>query len=213
MRAAPWIIAAAAALCPAWAGAEPPVRAVAQLDTGRFAGTWYELARLPNEEQAGCDSDVTAHYEPRSDGSFKLTQTCRTPTGRTETEVGVARRASVRDPRDAARWEVSTLPHWLRWLPVGKEERWVVLIDPDYRFAVISEPSRRHLWLLARTPTLPADALGRIVDRLTADGYPTWQLVLTRQSAVVRGIGSGQAVPFTARPRLIVRHSTAPQAA
>jgi len=202
----PLIVAAAAALAPRVpvAGAVTPV---SHVDPQRFAGTWFEVARLPNHFQADCASDVTAHYEPRTDGTLKVTNSCRTPTGRTETAVG--RAWPIDRQSGSARLKVSFMPRWLQWLPVGQGDYWVVMLDPNYRFAVVSEPSRRNLWVLSRLPTLPADELGRIVDRLTAEGYPTGQLVLTKQSAVVRKIGSDQAVPFTARPRLMVREEDA----
>jgi apolipoprotein D and lipocalin family protein len=210
LNAAPWITAAALLLtCTSQAAPVTPLRSV---DPQRLAGTWYEVARLPNLGQAACASDVTAHYELRQGDRLKVTQSCRTPTGKLETDVGIAR-PDTRDVRSAARWKVSYMPRWLQWLPVGQGDLWVVMMDPANRFAVISEPTRQHLWVMSRSPKLPAEDLGRIVDRLTADGYPTRQLVLTRQSAVVREIGSDQAVPFTGRPRLIVRDKPAPDAA
>ncbi|MED5620151.1 lipocalin family protein [Ideonella sp. BN130291] len=211
MNAAPWITAAALLLtCASQAAA--PVTPVRSMDPQRLAGTWYEVARLPDLRQATCASDVTAHFELRQGDRLKVTQTCRTPTGRLETDVGLAR-PDTQDVRHAARWKVSFLPRWLQWLPVGQGDLWVVMLDPAYRFAVISEPTRQHLWVMSRSPKLPAEDLGRIVDRLTADGYPTRQLTLTRQSAVVREIGPDQAVPFTGRPRLIVRQAAARNAA
>jgi len=212
LKAAAWILVAAAALLPCLPQAAGPVKAVHRVDTQRFAGTWYEMARLPGPSQADCASDATAHYEPRRDGTLTVTLSCRTPTGRLETDVGRAWPDS-REARDAARWKVSYLPRWLQWLPVGRDDLWVVMIDPAYRFAVISEPSRQDLRVLSRSPTLAAEDLGRFVDRLAADGYPTRQLVLTRQSAVVKEIGSEPAVPFTGRPRVIVQQAAARQAA
>lgn len=188
-----------------------PAMPVSNLDTQRFSGTWFEVARLHNQDEADCASDVTAHYEPQADGMLKVTQSCRSASGRIETNVGHAWPAQQHG--SYAQLKVSFLPRWLQWLPLGQDERWVVMLDPGYRYAVLSDPTRRSLWVLSRAPTLPADELGRIVDRLSAAGYPTRQLVLTQQSAVLKEIGSDQAVPFTARPRLIVRHGAATPAA
>jgi apolipoprotein D and lipocalin family protein len=197
----PWLLFASATAL-TYAGTVRPVTPVARLDTQRFAGTWYEVARLPTEWQAECASDVTAHYAPRPDGSFQLTSSCRTVSGRVHTVVGSA--WTKPGDRSHARLKVSFMPRWLQWLPIRRGESWVVMLDPEYRFAVLSEPSRQSIQVLSRMPSLPADELGRIVDRLAAEGYPTRQLVLTRQSTVVREIGPGQAAPFTGRPRLMV---------
>lgn len=179
------LFAAAALLLPlALACAAGEARAVPHVDAQRFAGTWYELARVPDERDADCASDITTRYAPRTDGTMEVTTTCRTPTGKLDTSTG---RAWAPDPRqrgNVARIELSTMPKGLRWLPLRRSEWRVVMLDAHYRIAVLSEPSRQHLRVLSRSPTLPADLLGRIVDRLRADGYPTGQLVLTRQDSV-----------------------------
>jgi apolipoprotein D and lipocalin family protein len=194
----------AASLLGAAAAAFGDAHPLPRVEPQRMAGTWYELARLPDNMDRGCASDTTDHYAARPDGSFTITSSCRTPTGKLETDVGHAWPAGD-DRRNAARMKVSFMPQGLQWLPIKRAEWWVVMLDPANRFAVVSEPSGRHLKVLARSPTLPAEQLGRIVDRLAAEGYPARKLVLTKQSATVREIGSDPAVPFTARPRLIVR--------
>ena len=205
MSCRPAILAAALALAPlALAAAPHAVQSVSRVDVLRWAGTWYEVARLPNRFQADCASDVTAHYEPRPDGTLQVTSSCRTPTGRLETAVGTAWRQEGVARGDAAKLTVSFLPRWLQWLPLGRGDYWVVMLDPNYRFAVVSEPTRHTLWVLSRSPTLPAEQLGRIVDRLADEGYPIGRLVLTRQSAVVRETGSDQTGPSAARARLMV---------
>jgi len=214
MKSALSIVALAAVLWslpgPTAAG-EHDVRPVPQVDLARFAGTWYEVARLPNRFQADCASDVIARYEPRPDGTLQVLNACRTPTGRVETDVGRAWPAD-KDQRNPAKLKVSFMPRWLQWLPVGKGDFWVVMLDPQYRYAVVSEPTRQHLWVLARTPAPPADDLGRIVDRLAAQGYPTHQLVLTRHTGADRDTGARPGAPMSARPPLIVRQEGAGRA-
>lgn len=207
MKAAASLLLAASLLwatAAAIAGAHP----VPRVEPQRLAGTWYELARLPDNTDPGCASDITDHYAAQPDGTFTITSSCRTPTGRLETDVGRAWPAG-QDRRNAARMKVSFMPRGLQWLPLRRSEWWVVMLDPADRFAVVSEPTGRHLKVLSRSPALPAEQLGRIVDRLAAEGYPARKLVLTKQSAIVREIGSDPAAPFTARPRLIVRQQAA----
>lgn len=189
--------------------AAQPGRAVAGLEVDRFAGTWYEVARLHDNPASECASDVTSHYQPLTDGTLKVTSSCRTLAGRMETDVGDAL-PIVSDARHASQWKLLHGPRWLQWLPWHQDDLWVVMLDPDYRYAVTSDSQGRKLRVLSRNPALPADSLGRIVDRLTAEGYPTWQLVLTRQSAALtRETGSHMAAPPPARPRLLVQHTAA----
>lgn len=212
MKAVPSLLLAASLL---WASAlafKGGAHPLPRVEPQRMAGTWYELARLPDNLDRGCASDTTDHYAAQPDGTFTITSSCRTPTGRLETDVGRAW-PTGEDRHNAARMKVSFMPRGLQWLPLKRSEWWVVMLDPADRFAVVSEPTGRHLKVLARSPALPAEQLGRIVDRLAADGYPARKLVLTKQSAVARELGSDQAAPFTARPRLIVRDAAAREAA
>jgi apolipoprotein D and lipocalin family protein len=186
LKTAAWFTAAVASLALGCAHAVP--HPVPRADAQRLAGTWYELARMPGDLDADCASDVTLHYQPRPDGTLQVTNTCRTPTGRFDTDVGLAQPLG-KDGANAARLTVSFMPQALRWLPLKRSEWWVVMLDADYRLAVISEPDARHLRVLSRSPSLSGAQLERIVDRLRAEGYPTAQLVLTKQSAVLKELG------------------------
>jgi apolipoprotein D and lipocalin family protein len=210
LRLSRWIFLAAAIGLPLGAGAD-----ITRMDAQRFSGLWFQVARVDKTSDGDdCDSDITAHYAVRADGSLKVTRSCRTPTGRVQTDSAVAKPQPARPHETSAHWTVSSMPRWLRWLPVGQDDMWVVMLDPQYRFAVLSDAPRRQLTLLSRSPTLPADDLGRIVDRLAAAGYPTGRLVLTRQGSSENGeTGPELAAPFTGRPRPALRHGAASDAA
>ena len=157
----------------------PPVRSVAAVDAQRYAGTWYELARLPNSFQAKCEGNVTATYQPADSGAIKVINRCRQADSRWSVSVG--RALPVAGDSSGARLKVSFLPTWLRWMPVGRGDYWVVMLDNDYRYAVVSEPSREYLWILSRSPQMDSGTYDGIVARLRADGYPVHQLVQTPQ--------------------------------
>jgi apolipoprotein D and lipocalin family protein len=117
-------------------------------------------------------SDTAATYRLLEDGNVAVVNRCRTVDGVDET-TGVARRLDGRTDR----LEVSFLPAALRWLPFGWGRYWIIELAPDYRYAVVGEPSREYLWVLARTRTLsPEDRLA-IEARLPAHGYDPKRLV------------------------------------
>ncbi len=72
------VAAVAGALAFAASAVGPPASAqqrllpVPSVDPKRYAGTWYEVARLPNRFQSQCAGDVVARYAPREDGSQGL---------------------------------------------------------------------------------------------------------------------------------------------
>jgi apolipoprotein D and lipocalin family protein len=175
---APAIMAAVASLAsePAQANDPAPLTTVGAVDLARYAGRWYELANYPNRFQRVCVRDTTAEYSLLADGRVRVVNRCRTADGVSEVD-GVARR--IGDGTD--RLEVSFLPAALRWLPVGWGNYWVIGLAPDYRYAVIGEPSREYLWVLSRTPTLAADDWRAIEALLRERGYDPAKLVATPQ--------------------------------
>lgn len=61
---------------------------------------------------------------------------------------------------------------------VSAAERLQTAGDVDMaRYAVVDEPSRQHLWVLSRTPTLSLEDRRAIEARLPAHGYDAARLV------------------------------------
>lgn len=162
--------------------AAPPVTSVPKVDLARYAGTWYELARLPNRFQENCAGDVTATYTPNPDGSVAVVNRCRESGGKFQVSEGRATPAPGVD--SGAQLKVSFLPGWLQWFPLGRGDYWVVLLDPEYRYSVVSEPGREYLWILARAPSMDAAVYDSLIEQLRAAGYPVERLVRTPHAVV-----------------------------
>ncbi len=153
-----------------------PLTTVGSVDAARYAGRWYEIANYPNRFQRMCTGNTTAEYAPRDDGTLKVINRCSTASGASEVE-GVARRAGGAPDK----FQVSFLPAFLRWLPIGWGNYWVIGLAPDYRYAVVGEPSREYLWILSRTPALAEQDRLAIDELLRAQGYDPAKLVATPQ--------------------------------
>ncbi|MEM6624565.1 MAG: lipocalin family protein [Pseudomonadota bacterium] len=144
-----------------------------KIDLGRYLGLWYEIARFPNSFEEGCVG-VTAEYAQNSDGTIRVLNTCR--QGALDGPVEVAEGVATVNNEDGDRLEVTFVP----WLPFAKGDYWI--LATDYQVAVIGTPSGSVGWVLARTPSLPADKLAAALDVLTANGYDTAQIYLTPQA-------------------------------
>lgn len=138
----------------------PAVRPVARVDLARYTGRWYEIAAYPMVFQRQCVGDTTAEYTLRPDGRLGVRNRCRTSTGHSQAD-GVA---WVEEGSGNARLKVSFF-----W--PFRADYWVIGLDDDYRWAVIGEPGRRYLWILARTPQLSAADLERARRAAAAQGY------------------------------------------
>ena len=157
--------------------AATPLPTVPALDLDRYLGVWHEIARYPNRFQEQCASDVTATYTRNADGTLGVVNACRKAGGETMRARGQAR--MVTPPATLA---VRFAPAWLAWLPLVWGDYWVIDLADDYRYAVVGEPSREYLWVLARDFRLAEADWQRIVARLPALGYDPARLVRTPAS-------------------------------
>lgn len=165
-----------AAVAIAWpvSAATLPNRPVSSLDIHRYAGQWHEIARLPMYFERNCLDGVTATYTPDPEGTVRIHNTCRTSKGLMFVD-GVAR---MKDDQPAA-LEVRFAPAWLTWLPMAWADYWVIEVDADYQWAVIGSPSRKHLWILSRRPTMDRVLFQILREHSRQRGYPVGQLMMT----------------------------------
>ncbi len=146
-----------------------PLPTVAAVDLKRYAGTWHEVALLPNRFQAMCASDTQAHY--RLDGDVvRVTNRCRTEKGEVTQADGIAK---VVEGSNNAKLRVSFFrPFW--------GDYWIVDLGADYEYAVVGHPGRDYLWILGRAPTMPEATYEGILARLRDKSYDTSRLKRTR---------------------------------
>jgi apolipoprotein D and lipocalin family protein len=154
-----------------------PLEPVPTVDLVRYAGTWFEIARLPNRFQKGCISDVTATYSLLDDGQILVINRCRTSTGEMKEAEGKARRKGEDEP--TSKLLVRFAPAILSFLPFVWADYWVIDLAEDYSYAVVGEPSREYLWILARSPVLDEQTYEAIAGRLRQQGYDPTLLVRT----------------------------------
>ena len=155
------------------AAAAEPLTAIARLDVPRYLGTWHEITKYPNWFQEKCVSDTSADYSLQSDGSVKVVNRCKMADGTWAEAIGQA--VQTGGP-DSPKLEVRFAPWWLSFLPMVWGDYWVVDLDENYRLAAVSEPSRKYLWVLSRTPTVDAAAYRDLLKRLESKGFDLTKL-------------------------------------
>ncbi len=156
--------------------AAKPVEVAPSVDLARYAGKWYEIARLPNRFQRDCAGDTTATYTLRPDGKVTVLNECRRADGRWKSARGTARVADARGPN-------TKLKVTFFWPFSGNY--WIIDLDPEYRWAVVGEPGRGYLWILSREPRLAPALYEQIVDRAKRQGFDTEKLLKTAQASGV----------------------------
>lgn len=153
-----------------------PLTTIPSLDVPRYMGGWYEIARYPNRFQKQCVGESRADYQLQPDGSVQVTNRCQLAGGEVEVAVGQARQLGG---PNSARLEVRFAPAWLSFIPAVWGDYWVVDIDDDYQWVIVSEPSRNYLWLLARQACLPAEQVDALLSRLKDLGFSPERLLVS----------------------------------
>ena len=148
------------------------LRTAPHVDLKRYAGTWYEIARLPEPHEDACRDQPRATYTPRGQ-QLEVLNRCRDAQGEERRVRGVA---TVQPGSGNARLKVTFAPPVLHWLPMVWADYWILYVDADYQVALVGNPARDRLWLLARQPTLAPAALRAVVDVARVQGFPTDQL-------------------------------------
>ena len=156
-------------------GETPPLVTVPDVDLGRYMGVWYEVSRYPNTFQKGLVG-VTAEYRLQRNGKIAVTN-----RGFKEALDGPVKQSRatgwLAKPEDSTIWKVQFF-----W--PFKADYWIIDLCSDYQFAVVGQPSRKYLWVLSRTPSLPDEVYRKILNRLEKKGYDSSRLVRTQQPAV-----------------------------
>jgi apolipoprotein D and lipocalin family protein len=173
------IIAAAAMLCSCSLTTHSPtlpLEVVSRVELSRYTGTWYEIARYPNRFQKGCIHSSAA-YKLSLNGSISVQNSCL-KNGALKTATGKAR---VVDPITNAKLKVSFF-----WPFSG--DYWIIDLGEDYDYAVVSEPRRKYLWILARSPQMDDSLYVQILQRLREKGFDPRILI---KNPVPAGFSSG----------------------
>lgn len=120
------------------------------LDLRKYAGLWYEYARLPNGYQVDCTGEVTAEYTLQEEDRMQVRFSCANAECQILSAVGELRPSRRHDASDRSKLEIRFSSDWLSAPSDVWRDHWVLYVDPDYQHAMIGTPDRRCLWMLGR---------------------------------------------------------------
>jgi len=146
--------------------------AAGSVNIERYAGLWYDVASFPTRFQKDCHC-TTAEYTLMPKGYVKVFNKCR-KGGINKKESGITGKAFVVEGSNNTKLKV-------RFFWPFKADYWIVKLDADYKWAVVSTPDKNYLWLLSRTPQMPEPLIESIFKSLKEEGYDTERLKRTPQ--------------------------------
>jgi apolipoprotein D and lipocalin family protein len=148
------------------------VQSVPFVELTQYAGKWYEVASYPQRFQKGC-TQTTATYTATGKNYVWVENRCNKHSANGKNSYIKGKAFVVKNTGNAQ------LKVQFFWPFRGKY--WIIELADDYRYAVVSHPSKKYLWILSRTPTLDTDTYQTIVSNLTAKGFDVSKLVNTKQ--------------------------------
>ncbi|MES3025874.1 MAG: lipocalin family protein [Pseudomonadota bacterium] len=146
---------------------------VANFETAKYLGKWYEIARLDHSFERGL-SQVTAEYSLAEDGGLKVVNRgYKAEDSKWKDAVG---KAYFVDKPDVGYLKVSFFGPFYGAYVVFDLDR------ENYSYSLVSGPDKSYLWLLSRTPVMDKATQQRLVAKAQSLGYDTSKLVFVDQS-------------------------------
>ena len=164
------IIASFTLLFTACSSKNPPLQTVEKVELNKYLGSWYEIARYEHFFERDC-KNVTANYSMIDSETIKVINRC-TKIQTNEKKEAMGRAYAIDESN--SKLKVSFFRPFYG-------DYWVLMLDENYKYAVVGTPSREYLWILARTSKLDEKIKNEILQKLPTLGFETSKLIWTIQ--------------------------------
>ena len=145
---------------------------VTPFDVNRYAGKWYEIARMDHSFERGL-SDVSARYTVQPDGSVQVINRGH-DTARQAWKEAVGKALFTGDTNRGA-LKVSFFGPFYGGYNV-------VALDPDYRWSLVVGPDLGYVWILARDKQPTPEVREQVLAQARKAGIDVDRLIWVDQS-------------------------------
>lgn len=142
---------------------------VSNVDFSRYVGKWLEIGHYPTPFQTDCVRSE-AQYAALPGGKISVRNTCHRESGGPRSIEGTA---AAPDRSVPAKLKVD----FGRGSP---GDYWIIELDKNYQWAVVSGPAKKSLFILARKAPMAQPLLQSILARLEDKGFDTTQIIFDR---------------------------------
>jgi apolipoprotein D and lipocalin family protein len=138
-----------------------------RIEINQMMGRWYEVARVPNALQRGCQAGAS-DWTPAAKG-FAVVQSCHKGAPNGPLSVWKAN-ATVADPGTNARLRMTFFG--------GAVSQDYVVVDhrPEQGWLVLATANGKYLWLMATRPTLSTAIRSQALARIGQLGFDVGRL-------------------------------------
>jgi apolipoprotein D and lipocalin family protein len=146
---------------------------VIDLESERYLGKWYEIARLDHRFERNL-SNVSAFYYRKEDNAIGVVNRgYNEKSGKWEEIQG---KAVFLDNESIGSLKVSFFGPFYGGYHI------IALDRQAYRYAMVAGPSRSYLWILAREKELDQAVLADLVEMAARWGFDTKELIYVRHN-------------------------------
>lgn len=135
---------------------------VNNIDINKYIGKWYEIAKYPNSFQKNCFA-ATAEYTLSDKGYLIVDNRCRKNSIDGE-ESYIKGKAFVVKNSNNTKLKVQFF-----W--PFKGDYWIIGLEENYQWALVSDPNRKYLWILSRSPKMNEKTYNEILVLLKIKGF------------------------------------------
>ena len=148
------------------------LQTVSAVDLQKYSGKWFEIASFPQQFQKGCHC-TTAEYTISEKGYVIVENRCNRDSINGKQSY-IKGKAFADKNTGNAKLKVQFF-----WPFRGKY--WIIDLANDYSYAVVSNPNKKYLWILSRTPKMDIEIYQQIIKRLMEKGFDLTKLQNTVQ--------------------------------
>ncbi len=141
---------------------------VATVDINRYMCKCYEIARLPNSFEEGLTC-ITAEYSISPEGHITVVNRGYDADGDGSWK-NVSGKAWVPDSLAPGKLKVQFF-----WPFAG--DYYIMHLDPGYQYALVGDPSRKFLWILSRTESLPEETIKELLEIANSNNFETQDVI------------------------------------
>ena len=142
-------------------------------EPNRYLGKWYEIARLDHSFERNL-SNVSAQYSKRTDGGIEVIN--RGFNGKSGKWKRITGRAYFLEDETVGSLKVSFFGPFYGGYHI------IALDDKEYKYSMVTGPSRCYLWILSREKTIEDKVLNDLIAHAREWGFDTGKLIYVQHN-------------------------------
>ena len=135
---------------------------VKEVNLEKYAGKWFEIAKLPNRFEKGLEC-ATATYTIKKNGKIEVFNQAYLSNNKSKVK-NIKGTAWVPDSAYPGRLKVRFF-----WPFSGDYQ--IIYLDEQYNHVLVGSPSRKYLWILARTKQIDDATSNKLLEIAKTNGF------------------------------------------